>query len=78
MDPEAPIIRLDNFQSSWKEIGQMKNPARLKFTTVLSHNEVFIYGGKCEKLKGKKNKNKGILYIILNLPPTRSEDYNIT
>ena len=53
----TPIIRLDNFQSQWTEVGRMKSAVRLKFTAVKSLNEVFIYGGKCEKLGKKKRKS---------------------
>ena len=58
MEHKATIIRLDNFQSRWKSVGQMENPARLKFTAVLARNEVFIYGGKCERLRKKLRKHK--------------------
>ena len=37
----------------------MKSAVRLKFTAVKSRDEVFIYGGKCEKLRGRKKRKKG-------------------
>jgi hypothetical protein len=59
VEQDAAILKLDNFQSYWAKVGRMLNPVRLKFNAILKGPEVFIYGGKCEKI-GKRKLRKQV------------------
>ena len=54
VENRAAILKLDNFQSYWSPVGRMVNPVRLKFNAILKGPEVFIYGGKCERIGKRK------------------------
>lgn len=59
VEQDAAILKLDNFQSYWAKVGRMLNPVRLKFNAILKGPEVFIYGGKCERI-GKRKLRKQV------------------
>ncbi|CBY18644.1 unnamed protein product [Oikopleura dioica] len=65
VEQDAAILKLDNFQSYWAKVGRMRNPVRLKFNAILKGPEVFIYGGKCEKI-GKRKFRKQETYDVCN------------